>query len=411
MSEIILPRFRYIEDIKRFLDKMNTDLKQNESLLDQRQQLLASQLDKVDPNLIKDIPVFNLSPAERKEQIELIKKLRSKIEPALARVVVPNMKKLASQYKMAEELYAQLRAVDQCETQLNMVFQSKRGDQFEETNAQIGAVRARIEDQMKRCFKFLSDVAHKHTPLEFKSYAVMIADMVNEHVIFKDSESFMYVSVTPEGDLAFTSYLMLRDVANDEGRVAPHLYISVQWVLGPTPRVVVDLNQEYEVPNNLLGSGELVTSVGDAVKCIAEMLTLENFSSALGVVPLALQMKVDPTSLTTDVVSYRDLVSKVIVDENTSSVSFCLRKAADVPEVLTEIGAQIYKELKAALRHKGVRLTMKQATVGSSKILIFTIVRVADGDELTHYDLEFMRDKFGLSSVQLRKIATILRSI
>lgn len=406
MSEITLPRFRYIEDFKRFLDKMDAELKDSGEVLKQRQKMLASTFAKVDPTLIKAAMVFNVTPTDRKDQMSLVRKMRSKIDPALTKVVVPNMKKLESQYNMAEDLYDKLRAVEQCETQLNMAFQNRRGDQFEATMAQIKSMKAKISEQLKACFQFLSDIAQKHVPTEFTKYNELIASMVNEHVIFREAQSFLYVSVTPDGDLAFTSYLMLQDVANDEGMVAPHLYISVQWILAKEPRVSVDLNHEYEVPNKLIGSGEIVDSVGEAVKAIADMLELENFSSALGVVPLALQLKVDPTSLNPNLFSYRDLISKVVVDERV--ISFFLRKEANSPEVLTEVGAQLYKELKALMKQKGVRLTMKTEKVGSANVLTFNIVKVAEGGEFSSLDFEFMRDKFGLSTLQLRKIHNIV---
>jgi hypothetical protein len=229
---------------------------------------------------------------------------------------------------------------------------------------------------------------------------------VDEHVIFKESQSFLYVSVSDKGDLVFTNYLLLQDVANDEGDIAPHLYISVQWILSKEPTVSVELSHEYEVPNKLIGQGEEVGSVGEAVKAINTMLELENFSSALGVVPLALQLKVDPTALNPSMFSYRDFISKVIVDERT--ISFKLRKEADSPETVTEISAQLYKELKSLLKSKNVRLTMRSNKVSGSHVITFTIVKVAEGGEFNDYDLEFLKDKFGLSQQQLRKIVNIV---
>ncbi len=160
------------------------------------------------------------------------------------------------------------------------------------------------------------------------------------------------------------------------------------------------------MPNKLLGSGELVGSVGEAAKAISDMLEIENFSSALGVVPLALQLKVDPARLSSEMFSYRDLIDKVTVDEQT--IAFKLRPEADSPEMVKAVSYQIYKELKELLKTKQVRLTMKYSKKDGSDLVIFNIVQTAKGGELNTFDLEFLRDKFGLSSQALKKIAAII---
>lgn len=404
VTAIEIPKFRYFDDIKRFLDKMNAEIDLSGKLLTQQQKLLASVFKAAVP--VNASMVFNVTPTDPAEQRKTLRQHKRKIDPSLTKVVVPNMKKLQSQYSMAEDLYAKHKAVESVETTLSLSFPDRRGEQYNATIAQIGQMKAKIADQLKICFSFLNEVAEQHVPKSFTQYTQAIADLISEHVIFKESHSFLYVSVSPQGDLVFTSYLMLQDVANDEGEIAPHLYISVQWVVSGEPKVTVELNHEYEVPNKLLGSGEEVGSVGEAIKAISDMLEIENFSSALGVVPLALQLKVDPTSLNPNLFSYRDFISKVIVDERT--ISFKLRKEASSPETVTEISAQLYKELKALLKTKNVRLTMKQNKVAGVYVVTFVIVKVAEGGELTNYDVEFLRDKFGLTNQALRKIANII---
>ena len=403
-AAIDVPKFRYIDDIGRFLDKMETEIDESGKLLVQQQKLLASTFRAAVP--INAAMVFNVTPSEPGEQRKLLRQTKKKIDPALTKVVVPNMKKLQGQYNLAEDLYEKFKVVESVETTLSLSFPDRRGEQYEATIKQIGKMKAKIQAQLKICLEFLGEVADKHVPKSFSQYIQMIADLVSDHVIFKESSSFLYVSVDPQGNLVFTNYLMLQDVANDEGEVAPHLYISIQWVVSGEPKVTVDLNHEYEVPNKLLGSGEEVSSVGEATKAISDMLELENFSSALGVVPLALQLKVDPTSLNPQMFTYRDFISKVTVDERT--ISFKLRKEASSPAAVTEISAQLYKELKSLMKSKNVRLTMKQNKAAGVYTITFTIVKVAEGGEFSVYDMEFMRDKFGLNNQALRKIVNII---
>jgi hypothetical protein len=195
-------------------------------------------------------------------------------------------------------------------------------------------------------------------------------------------------------------------VANDEGAVAPHLYISVQWLLGKENEVRVDLNHEYEVPNKLLGQGEPVGSVGEAAKAINELLELENFSSTLGVVPLAIQLNVDPTTIKLSQFKYGDVIDKLSVGEH--SMKFVLRSEINNSDSITEIAYQIYKELKVLMKRGKVKLSMTTEKVGKQTQLEFHIVKIAEGGEFNQFDLEFLRDKFDLNNTQLRKIVNII---
>lgn len=404
-AAIDVPKFRYLDDIKRYLDDLEKDVDESGKLIQQQQKLLSKVLH-LDTSATLAALVFDVTPSDRKNQLKTLRQMRTKIDPELTKVIVPNMKKLQSQYALAEDLYAKHKAVESVETTLSLSFPNRQGPEYQATVTQIKKMKAKIAEQLKICLGFLNEVAAQHVPKQFVKYTTLIADLVNDHVIFKESQSFLYVSVDDDGNLVFTNYLMLQDVANDEGDVAPHLYVSVQWILADEPVITVDLNHEYEVPNKLIGSGEEVGSVGEAVKAISEMLELENFSSALGVVPLALQLKVDPTSLNPNMFAYRDFIDEVKVDEKT--ISFRLRKEADSPETVTEIAAQLYKELKALMKAKGVRLTMRETKDGKTHVITFTIVKVAEGGEFNDYDMEFLRDKFGLTNQALRKIVNII---
>lgn len=403
-AAVDLPKFRYLDDIKRYLETMDAELSDSGKLIKQQQKLLAG-LFKIDSRQLRAASLsFNITPDDEKRQRSLLRKSKVKIDPEFTKIIVPNIKKLESQYAMAEDLYAKHKAVESIETQLSLSFPNRQGPEYNATVAQIQRMKEKIAEQLKLCFEFLNQVAAEHVPKEFVKYTDLVAELVNEHVIFKEAQQFLYVSVY-EGDLMFTSYLMLIDVANDEGEITPHLYISVQWLMSKEPTVTVDLNHEFEVPNKLVGQGDEVGSVGEATKAISSMLEMESFSSALGVVPLALQLKVDPTSINPSLFVYKDFISKVEVTD--TSLVFMLRQEADSPEAVAEISAQLYKELKALLRNKAA-LSMKEGKKGRNSVITFFVRLVAEGGEFNAYDLEFMRDKFGLSNQDLRKIANII---
>ena len=399
-----VPNFRYMQDAQRFLKEMGAELDEQSRLLKVQQKMLTSSMAAI--RVMATDEVWNLNPSSGKDQRNTLRKLKHNVDPQLDKVVVPNLKKLQSQYGMAEDLYDKLKGLEQAETQVQMTFHSRRGPEYEALMTQFRALKDKVQAALKDCLQFLADVAQKHVPAGFQKYIDMVVEQINEHVIFRDSQTFMYVSIDSESNLVFTAYIMLQDVANDEGSVAPHLYVSVQWVLGKENVVRVDLNHEYEVPNKLLGQGDAVGSVGEAAKAINDLLEMENYSSTLGVVPLAIQMNVDPTTIKISQFQYRDVVEKLVVGEHT--ITFVLRKEITEPGAITEISAQIYKELKALMKRGQVRLTMKTDKSAGHAQLIFNVVKIAEGGEFSQYDIEWMRDKFDLNNSQLRKITNII---
>jgi hypothetical protein len=385
---------------------MGKEVDEQTKLLKKHQQMLGASLAAI--RVTASDTVFNLSPSSEKNQRSLLRKLKHNVDPELDKVVVPNLKKLQSQYSLAEDFYEKLKGLEQAETQVQMTFHNRRGPEYNALMRQFQVLKEKVQNALRDCLQFLADVAAKHVPAGFQKYIDLVVEQINEHVIFRDSQTFMYVSVSPEGNLVFTAYIMLQDVANDEGAVAPHLYISIQWVLGKENEVRVDLNHEYEVPNKLLGQGEPVGSVGEAARVVSDLLELENFSSTLGVVPLAIQMNVDPTTIKVSQFKYGDVIEKIIPGSH--EMSFLLRKEITNRDTVTEIAYQIYKELKAIMKRGKIRLSMKSEQVGDQTKLTFHVVKIAEGGEFNEYDLEFLRDKFELNQTQIRKIANIINS-
>lgn len=401
-ARVELPRFRYLEDYLRYLSKMQEEVDDNEQLINQYQKQLASVLGKVFPVLAAT--TFDITPRDRKEQLKDLRKLKTVVDPTLKKIVIPNMAKLESQYKMAEDLHEKHKLLDSMESQMSLQFPDRRGDAFNDAINAIRVLKAKVADQLKQVLGFLHEVASKHVPESFQLYMDGIVSLINRNVIFKDSDLFLYVSVSDEGELVFTYYLMLRDVINDDGFITPHLYISVQWQLGNKSSVQVQLNHEYEVPNKLIGHGEAVGSVQEALKAISDLLDIENFSTALGVIPLSLQLKVDPHKMNMSMFSYRDMIAKVVVDDN--YLKFELRPECNTPELIKQVATQLYMELRGLVKGKGTKLLMKT----EKNVVTFNLSKLATQGEFNAYDFEFMRDKFGLNDAKLRKIAKIINS-
>lgn len=401
-----IPTFRYMTDAEKFLKEVGQEVETNHKLLKTQQKALAS----IFAGLrIAAATSFDVS-GDPDSQRSLVRKMKTKIDPELTKVVVPNMKKLQTQYNLAEDFYDKLKGVEKAEAQIQMTFGSRRGPEYEALMTQFRVLKDKISNALKDCLTFLAEVAQKHVPQKFQQYIDDVADLISANVIFHDSQTFMYVSVDPEGNLVFTAYIMLQNVANDEGQVTPQLYVSIQWVTGKTEDGVrVDLNHEYEVPNKLLGQGDAVGNVGEAVKAIQHMLEMENYSTVLGVVPMALLMNVDPTSL--KIPQFKKaaaVIDDIKVDEAKHTITFVFKKQLTDPEELTNMCASIYLELKGALKKNGAAIKMKSDTSSKPATATFTITMPAKGGEFNNYDWEFLRDRFGLNNAQLKKIGNII---
>lgn len=398
-----LPKFRYLDDINRFLDSMAKDIDELGSLAIEQQKLLSYLKEpktSVKSALLKAATFsFDITDDAGDKKTHL----RRKIDPELTKVVVPNITKLREQYGLSEDLYERYRTLEAIETQLSMQFPDRRGEAYNKAEAAIAELKSKVQAKLKEVLEFLNEVAAKHVPKTFVRYREAIMQEVEEHVNFEDSDQFMYVSTTEDGELVFTNYIMLKDAQNDEGRISPHLYISIQWIVGS--QIQVQVNHEFELPNILLKEGgEVVSSVGEAVKAISQLLDLEDFSTSLGTVPLSTQLLQDPSKLTPNMFSYKDFIKKVVVD--TEKLIFQLRPDVTDEEV-NEIKYPLYNEVRQLFkRARKVKLRMKI----SRKEIEFDIVNVAERGEVSRTDAEFLAHKFGLNEQQVRKVVNILNS-
>jgi hypothetical protein len=404
VNAVEVPKFRYIDDVTRFLDDMRQSVDETSSLINVQQRMLARLLkpfpEKVAAALsaVKAALTFNISDdaGDKKSY------LKRKIDPELTKVVVPNMADLKKQYGLAEDLYEKHRMLEAVGTQMSMQFQEKnRGEAYKQAEDSLKMLKAKVDGELKKVLAFLNEVASKHVPKTFMRYRQAIMQEIEEHVMFESSNQFMYVNTTDDGDLVFTNYIMLVNATNLDGNVTPHLYISIQWIVGE--HVQVQVNHEFELPAILLREGgTAVSSVGEAVKAISELLDLEDFATSLGTVPLSTQLKDDPSQISEQMFSYKERISKVNVDQD--SITFNLRPGTSNVQA-QEMSRPLYLEVKQLFRNsRGVRLRVAI----SSRAIKFTLVNLAERGQVSLHDAEFLAQKFGLNDSQLRKVVNIL---
>jgi hypothetical protein len=416
-----LPKFRYVSDVDKFVSEMAEEVRDLSQLV-RKQQKVLSFLTRPQDWVAASMKIqaatfeeFNVTPPSASDQRKRKQALKKTIDKKLDRVVVPAIGKLKNQYGLAQDLYSKYQTLEAVEAQLDMQFPDARD--LERAKGGITKLKQEIQAQLSEVLGFLNEVAEAHVPKSFQDYIDAIAREVEEHVHFEDSKTFLYVNVSEGGSLVFTSYIMLINALNEDGEAAPALYIAVQWNQGNFAKsgeeasVKIYLDHEFELPLKLAArsDGHDVESVGDAVKTLADMLEVENFSSSLGVIPLSFQMNLDPTELTKEMFSYRDYIQKVGVDPSTHTLRFTFRKVAGVDKSsVTKMATTLLLEVKQVVKKsRGTKIRMKPGKEGGQYYIDFIVTTVGQGNDLTQHDLEFLRERFDLNDTQIKKIARI----
>lgn len=403
-----IPQFRYLEGYKDYLKSLKVKIGETEQLVNKQQKLLASSLSATTRLAAAAGTSFtiNLRDEGSDDAKARLRKLRRQIDHDLVEVVVPNKTALEKQYKLAEELHEQYRTLETVESQISTRFS---GPAAANMMKEIAATKKQVGNSLKKCLGFISDLANKHVPKSFQKYIDAISEEVDAHVPAQATNNFLYISVGLEGSLIFTYYKLMEDAINDDGSITPALYVVVQWVVGNNktePTIYVYLEHDYVVPNALLqqGHGTEVVSAGAAVKAIAHLLSLEQFSSELGVVPLSLAFLHDPATIDKRLFNVADLISQIEVSG--TDISFTIK--SQVPKAdYSKIGAELYVEVKRLLKNQRTARLRMHIEQGKRKIT-YQSVATAGPLDITYEDAEFFKDRFGVDDRALRRIVSIL---
>ena len=393
-----IPSFRYLEDAVKTIKQISEKVSELSQVFKAKKKMLASLI-------TADTEEFSINYKPRKKDLKLI--------PESSKVVVPGgIKKLQSQYDLLEELNDQYQALDAIGSQIEVQFRGNRD--LKKATTELQVAKKKIQDQMQEIFMFLHSVAKSHVPESFNTYVEAVNYELSNHVAFASSQSFLYVSVSDEGSMVFTNYTVLADAANADGELAT-LYVAVQWDMGRAnqrSKIQVYLDHDYELPNRLAkaGTGTEVQNVQQAVRAIAQLLEIENFSSSLGIIPLTLQLKMNPNALKSELFSYKEYISKVEVSDVDSSLVFTTRQDSGVTEELAKkIAQQLFLEVRGIIKKsQGAKMRTQVQRAGRVFKIKFSMHGIAGNFSLDLYDIEFLRDKFGLTEAQLQKIARII---
>lgn len=394
-----IPSFRYLEDAVKAINQISEKVGELFQVFKAKKKMLAALI-------TANREEFSINYKPRKKDQKHI--------PVPSKVVIPEgINKLKSQYALLEDLNEQYQALDAIGAQIEIQFRDNRD--LAKAKAELTRAKVKIQDQMKEIFAFLHSIAKAHVPDSFQLYIDAINYELSSNVPFAKSQQFLYVNSSDHGSIVFTNYTVLEDAANADGELAT-LYVAIQWDMGNKlnkSQIQVFLDHDFELPAKLQrgGTGTNVSTVQDAVRVISNLLELENFSSSLGIIPLSLRLKMDPSALKSELFSYKEYISSVKADDQDSSITFVTRRNSGVNDALAEkIALQLFVEVRGMISRSPNAKMRKRITKANGQYHIkFTMHGIAQGSQMNLTELEFLRDRFGLNGAQLRRVARILQ--
>lgn len=384
------PKLRSLEQVKKYLEEQNKQLDDEAQLIEKDTHQLISRF-KVKAVDYKVLDISDGKPTNRRKKT---------LNVDFPLVKVPNKNELTKHYKIAEQLSERYKTLVNTENEVRLNFQNSEGQSFKELMGSFKKLKSKIEEMLRKIFTALSNVAEGHAPKEYKHYVSEVAKELEEHLEFDDAKTVMYAAME-NGQLVFASYLILTNAISDEGKIAPHLYIVIKWVVGGDVQVFVE--HEFTAPS-LLEGGSVVGNLQQAAKAIKYQLSLEGFSSQIGSLPISMQIKTPAGGLNKELFSVKDYLKKIEAKEH--ELVFTLIPKID-EKTFEHIQSQLFQEVKALIKNKrNAKIRMQH--VGNT--LVFTIVNLDHKDQIAPYDLEFLVQKYPnlVDENKLRRIVNVI---
>ena len=391
-------KFRSLEEIRKVVNDMLNEQAADSQLVQKTEKALA----KVAAAKVQAAQDFKILDITNEKTVT--KKKRT-INVDFPIVKVPNAAELMKSYALAEALSEKYKYTLNLENEVKMNFAKFGANKnVQETLGSIQKLKQSLEKNLHKLFESLNQVANGHAPKEYLKFVQTLADELlnNRHIECDSGKTMTYAAMAKDDDgkdkLVFAGYIILVNAVSDEGKIAPTLYIAVKWTVGGDVEVFVE--HEFFAPTLLTG-GTTVENTREAVKVVADQLSLEGFSSQIGNLPVSMRIRQPASGLSPNLFSAAEFIDKVTADED--ELVFTLKPEG--VKHMDDIQHQLFLEVKSMLKNKrSTRVRMKPA----GNKLSFTFTGLDQSGGIHPHDLDFLSDKYKLKEAQLRKIANII---
>lgn len=237
---IELPRFRYLDDVLRFLSRIDKDVNELIQVCSKRHAIAQKTLTGTDIGIVSAPSKRTLQAVQRLDEV----------------------------YNAVHSLNDYRRSVDACETTINLSFANQRNRALGTCNA----MRSKIDALQQQVLADLNEVSK--CP-QFSAYLEKIKTQLGTILSCADMHTYSYVHAH-DNALCYVYYLVLIDVDNANQSQAPYLYISMRWTPGKS--FIVDVHHEFEVPTRLVACNTGTScKPADAFRAIQSLLIKEHF--------------------------------------------------------------------------------------------------------------------------------------
>jgi hypothetical protein len=399
--------FRTLPEVDQFLD----GIKEKLSDLDELTKSFQNQFARVEKAISKDPQLaspFSFKVDFQGDGSDDSKKKMNIKTGKFDKVVIPKPEILRKNFDVVVELYDQYETLQNV---YNSVATNLRGVSGSvNTLKNIKAMMQSAKSKIDKALKFLETVGQKYSPEPFKKLVESTMDLVEQGLDFQSYENFLYATETPHKELQFTHYVKLQGLMDNDGGQFPVFYVVFTCILKPEgdkvqPEFYVTVMHEFQAPGTFNPGRQLSDSKSGQV-AVFTLFHLENVSNSLGTVP----HNIDPAKLTKDKFSVAQAIKGV--EATPDSILFVLLKNTP-KKAIPEIAGILYNELKAKIqgRMKNVRLKAKVTkTEAGYSAIQFTLVNLAENDEVSVHDLDYLKEVLKVDDAKMRQIVRILNT-
>lgn len=384
--------FRSLDEVKTYLNELATQFQQDSQMADKAIKQMAKVV-----KAVPEVKILDISGDGKLEHTRAKKTLNVDFPI----VKVPNVKDLQRNYRMAERLSEQYKSLLNVENAVKMDFKNVTSTHLENMLGNFTKLKGDMERKMRELFSMLHEVAQKHAPKEYLAFVKSLATELetNAHIECDSIDTKTYVGIAANQDLIFAGYIILTNSISDEGKIAPHLYITIKWTVGGNVEVFVE--HEF-IPPTLLGDGTVVNSIRQAARTITNQLTLEGFSAQIGNLPVSMQIREPVGGLRREAFSAAPFITKVSAEKDALVFELVQKVSA---QQLAEIKAQLFMEVKALLKKKrGTKVRMG----GVGNFVTFHFADIDQSQGINPHDLDFLAERYHLNDTQVRKLVNTI---
>ncbi len=382
--------FRSLEEVQQFLRGVSDKAK------DYTKQL--NDLEKGFEEAAIRGAIFTVAPRAKREQYK----------PGSVKKEKPNfvfdVKKLEKAFSVVDEIHDKVEAMDAVINNLALNFKGVTGSAKLISDAK--KVRATLQGQLDKAYRFLTETATKNEPEKFSKIVTTILDDILK-TFSEDYEKYkqtVYVvpAVRNGVDMVlFSRYVEFINFTNDDGTVYPKVYLVFNCLLDEFGNQTYSVNsfREFSPPGKATRGAEFTNAESGRVKAYIE-LEHHNFATMIERVPVPAEGH-ELKAINWGVP--KDWIKSVKVEDNVIDFAFTQKvtsanKDKAIAQVMLDLKTFFSSRIKASIAPKPYKIGKN---FGAEFILTLpdnnAVKRQMRADA---HSLQYLQNKLGLSDKQ-----------